>query len=338
MSETSEDVSSDSSWQRNIEAVAEWDPWQWSSWFLAASADRDFAPVEIHPQARLTAEVAELYRNAGEKVRFAMRRGIVEALRTWTLDDYGDRGFAILNQLCWIVEKVRSTEAIPILLHILGDHRDLLPRDRKALSAADNLISIVGGFPPDRAMEDVFSDLLLDDSTPPQLTSLLAVTIASASPSRFAQCLDRYVAMSERAPADFFNHPSVVKSFKAAVPSVAINKGLEYASPRAWVYWMVHGVEGEEIERGELFGFDVEGRTDIQDETLAPPQEQTFDVLSEMYEHAQEFATTPKLDVELPPDAWLTVVESEQLDADNLAEQEEDADPWAPEESAEAVA
>ncbi len=324
-----EEAPPDPRWQQNVAAVAEWDPWRWSSWFLSASAERDFEPVAIHPQARLTAEVAELYRRVRERTRFAMRRGVAEALRTWSVDAYGGGAFGVLNQLVWIVEKVRATEAIPILLHIVRDHRDLLCGDRKALSAADNIISIVGGFPADRATEEVFSDLLFDDATPPELTSLLAVTIAGASSTRFADCLDRYVAVSARAPAGFFHHESVVNSFAAAVPRQAIENGLAKASPRAWVYWMMHGV-GETIDRAAIFAFDVEERTDIPNEALSPPEEQTFDALSDMYEHIHDLTATPKTDAEGQRDSGMTIIESQQVDADNLQTTEGD-DKWADE-------
>src|SRR4051794_20812669 len=90
---------SDPRWDHNVRSVRDWKEPDWSTWFLGASnpQERDYAPLRLHQDLRLTAEIDVLYGFLPERSRAELRKGVGEALKVWNADHYG---YATLEQLC----------------------------------------------------------------------------------------------------------------------------------------------------------------------------------------------------------------------------------------------
>ena len=263
--------------EHNAETAHDWTDSQWASWYLAALDQREkrtFEPLRLHPDARIADEVEDVYVELRERSRYFMRSGVAMALRCWNQQHHS---YAMLRGLCWITAQIRANEAVPVLLQILKDYRSFLFNGGDdTLAVADDFISILAGFVPDRDghIEALFEDLLFDERVAPTFAATLGVAISTSDPKAFARCFNRYFLLRERAPEGYFSDEDVLAAFAEAVPRKVVEESVTTLTWQAYKYWMRVGVRTKRyssdeyiVPLGSIVSLDLEGRTDIPDYT-----------------------------------------------------------------------
>jgi len=164
-----------------------------------------------------------------------------------------------------------------VLLQILKDYRSVLFTGKDdSLAAADDIISILAGFVPDRdgRIETLFEDLLFDDSVTPTLSATLGVAISTSDPKAFARCFNRYCLLRDRVPQGYFSDSDVVAAFAEAVPRKVIEESVNALTWSAYKHWMRVGVKTKRyssddyiVPLASIVSVDLLGRTDLPDYT-----------------------------------------------------------------------
>lgn len=280
-----EDDDLDPGYRHNLSVVAGWDRYRWMSWLLEATDDRGSSidwslattdnrglsvePLRFDSRADLAAAVSELYGLARENVRRPMREGLADALATWNRTHYS---LSVLTSLAYIAAALQAPEALPKLLEILRLHHGLLTSaEEDEVVAAEILLSVIGGYPPEKTVEAMFSDLLMDNTVARELTALLAITVCKSSPGRFVECFNRYYERRCE-PEEFFDDGSIVAAFAEVVPVETRNPLVPQLVAGARTLWMEAGKAAEVVTPGEIVPPDSEGRPAAIDTEVIPPR------------------------------------------------------------------
>lgn len=204
------------------------------------------APLRIPSRLDPLDALEELFTAALEPVRDNIKEGVVRAIREWDPQYYS---LNVLDRLCWASERLRVTDAIPHMAEFLRLHaqRGLLKDGADDIfEVADDLLSILVGFTPDRMVEELCSELLYDDRVSHRHASLLAVGICKTTRARFVEAFNQFMIRRETEP-EYFDAIDVPLQFVQTVSPQLVAAEHHKLRSEGQEFLLMIGVDDAEI-------------------------------------------------------------------------------------------
>jgi hypothetical protein len=241
----------------NAAIVAPWTEDDWSRWYFKTFREKDHRPLRISARSTITSEIEELFENSSEDVRHRMKRGLIDALRSW---DEGYHGLGVLRQLAWTAGKLRVAYATGILLKVLVDNRERMSFDHPFFDTADIVLGVLTGFAvdePDKRIETGFDGLFHDDAVAPHFAALLALGISICNPERFVEAFNRFVEKAQLARG-YFVASDIFAQFAEHLTLKKVKDNLDLLTPEARAFAWRAGVEAKLLRKSEIVGLERE--------------------------------------------------------------------------------
>lgn len=206
----------------NLKIFSEWSIPEISLWLYKSISSNDFTPLRFLSEPDVIEQLQILFDKSTYEVQFKIKEATIKAIEEWREKAHA-HGIIILSELSSLAALIRASDVIPFLGRAIfnGNMLSRTDLDDEQLECVAQIVAVVGGFAPNKAVKNIFEKLFFpdkdEDKINPVFSAQLLHGLCICEPESFPSYVSQFLQLKNKCDFDF-NDKAIVNRIVTVVP------------------------------------------------------------------------------------------------------------------------